>query len=194
MIEKICLQAPPNTLFDGVTTNYMDNLTYQEFLLGILKKLNETIIQVNSNTEFIDNYSGQIQDLEKQIAEIKIEIENQYNEITSETDLKIANVTEQLQGLVYNATNEAKSYTNVEIAKLQQQIDNIILGQIEVYDPTSGTKTDLQTALNNIYDSSREFALTADEYDGLDLTATVYDLKLISAFDYDNNARKILMA
>ena len=65
---------------------------------------------------------------------------------------------------------------------------------IDVYDPTTGLLSPLQTVLYNIYGASRENALTATEYDGLELTASVYDGREITAFDYDNNGKEILMA
>ena len=72
-IEKFTITSPPNSLFQGISTNYHDNLTYVEYLLGVLKKMNEVIAQVNSNTSFIENYDGRINALEVEIAKLRSE-------------------------------------------------------------------------------------------------------------------------
>ena len=64
-ISQFTITSPPNTLFQGISTDYQDNLTYVEYLLGVLKKLNEVIVQTNSNTSFIEDYYGRIEAVEK---------------------------------------------------------------------------------------------------------------------------------
>ena len=62
-IDKVTIQSPPNTLFSGITTDFKNNLTYAEFLLGILKKLNEMIDQVNANAEFIEKNLSELRQM-----------------------------------------------------------------------------------------------------------------------------------
>lgn len=192
-IYPLSLTTPPSRFFQGLSSDYTNNITYTEFLLGIMKKINEIIVDVNKANEFIADYSGKIEQLEIELAEIKNEIAEQYDTITAETDAKLTALLEQVQLLIYACLNEAKAYTNVQINRLQDQIDDIVIGQISVYDPTTGAYVGLQTALNNIYDSTRENAITATDYDALELTATSYDGYEITAFEYDNNGKEILM-
>ena len=56
-IEEITIATPPSRLFQGISTNYLDNMTYAEFLLGILKKMNEIIAVTNTQQEFIDEFN-----------------------------------------------------------------------------------------------------------------------------------------
>lgn len=204
-IETMALTSPPNTLFQGVSTNYLDNLTYVEYLLGILKKMNEVIEQVNSNTSFIENYDGRINALEIEIANLRGEIEqfetdvqNQFNELESELnqtiDQRLIAIRNELNALLLAYRNESRAYTDVRIAEIQEEIDNILIGQIVVHDPTTGFDSPLQTVINNIYDSTRTDAITATEYDGLQLTATTYDGYEITAFNYDQFAKSILIS
>ena len=186
-IKKLVLTTPPSRFFQGISTDYSDNITYAEFLLGLMKKINEIVVDVNKADAFIDEYSGKIEEIEAIIGELRTEILTQYEVISRETDEKIAIAS-------VNTLSEAKAYTNVRAGELQNQIDNIVLGEINVYDPTTGAYVPLQTALNNIYDATRENALTATEYDALELTATTYDGYQITAFDYDNNGKAILTA
>ena len=62
-----------------------------------------------------------------------------------------------------------------------------------MYDPTTGVLSPLQTVLDNLYGSTREDALTATEYDALDLTATAYDAYDLTAFDYDKYGKTLLV-
>lgn len=193
-IDLLKIQSPPNTLFQGISTDFRDNLTYAEFLLGILKKMNETIVKVNENSAFIDNYTGKIEEVEAEIKEIWKYFDTQKSEIDAETDAKIEALHTQIDNEIYVVRQYLIAYVDTNVANLDQRITNITLGAIEVYDPTTGIKTPLQTALDNIYGAGRENAITATEYDALELTATVYDALEISAFDYDNNAKEILIS
>lgn len=204
-IELMTIASPPNTLFQGISTNYLNNLTYTEYLLGILKKMNELIIQVNSNTQFIENYDGRINQLELEMIAIRKEIqdfENQVNEEFADLQTQLINTINQrliairteLIEMLNLVSQQSKAYTDLQIQQVRAEIEQILLGQIEVHDPTTGLVSDLQTVLNNIYDSTREEALTATEYDGLELTATAYDGYEITAFNYDQYGKTILTA
>lgn len=204
-IEEMTITSPPNTLFQGISTNYLDNLTYVEYLLGILKKMNEVIEQTNSNTSFIENYDGRINALEAEIAELRTEIEQfeasieiefdlLADDLNAEIDQRLTALRQELLGLIAIYRAESKAYTDTKFEELQQEIDNILIGEIILHDPTTGLDLPLQTVINNIYDSSRSDAITASEYDGLQLTATTYDNYEITAFNYDQFAKSILMA
>lgn len=204
-IEKFTITSPPNTLFQGISTDYHDNLTYVEYLLGVLKKLNEVIEQTNSNTKFIEDYDGRIDALERAFVEVREEIvafENQVNENFEELEQElIANINTQitairqeLLGLISVYRAEARAYTDTRIAQVEAEIDQILIGQITLRDPTTGLISPLQTVIDNLYDTTREEALSATEYDGLELTATAYDAYEITAFNYDYYGKTILTA
>lgn len=192
-IQKITIQSPPNTLFQGISTDYKDNLTYAEFLLGILKKMNETIVKVNENSAFIDNYTGKIEEVEAEIVKIWAYFDTQKDQIDAETDAKLQALHAEISTELYVVRQNLIAYIDSQIATLNQKIEDITLGAIEVYDPTTGIIVPLQTALDNIYGATRENALTATEYDALELTATAYDAYDLTAFDYDNNAKELLI-
>lgn len=193
-IDKVSIQSPPNTLFSGITTDFKDNLTYAEFLLGVLKKLNEMIDQVNNNTAFVDKYTGKIEEIEAEIAKIWANFEALHSEIDAETNAKIEALRQEISNEIYNVRTAIIAYVDLNVSQLDQKIEDVILGDIDVYDPTTGILSPLQTVLDNIYGVSRTNAITATEYDALELTATAYDALELSAFDYDNNGKEILMA
>lgn len=192
-IEKLRIQSPPNTLFQGISTDFRDNLTYAEFLLGILKKMNETIVKVNENSAFIENYTGKIEEVEAEIAKIWAYFDTQKATIDAETDAKLANLHTEIDNEIYTVRQYLIAYVDTQVASINQRIEEITLGNIEVYDPTTGILVPIQTALDNIYGAGRENAITATEYDALELTATAYDAYELTAFDYDNNAKELLI-
>lgn len=62
-----------------------------------------------------------------------------------------------------------------------------------IIDPSDGKLEDVQTVINHIWDFLNTNALTAEEYDGLDLTAQEYDDKLLTAKQYDQTGKLLLM-
>lgn len=192
-MTKITQIPIPNTsIFEPVTSVYENNLTYVEFLLGILKKLNETVAQVNKNSEFIEDYDGRIETVEKEIAQLRVDLEEGIARQDAEIEARFTQIESTLRTMVSVALDESKAYSDTLYRILDSKIDQVAVGQINVYDPTTGEISPLQDVLNNLAGSTKN-ALTASEYDALALTATVYDDKDITAFNYDYNGKAILM-
>lgn len=192
-IKKIDITAPPNSLFQGISTNYQDNVTYAEFLLGVLKKLNDMIDTVNEHSEFIDNYQGQIEEMQRELAEFRQEWKQFQIDINQSIAQQMASFKAEVYGELTAQLAQIRSYIDVQDNALKDYIDNVALGQIYVYNPATGERQDLQTVINSLFDVSRENALTATEYDALELTATYYDGQDISAYDYDTAGKTLLV-
>lgn len=186
-------RIPPISFFEPISVDPNDMMTDVEFLLGILKKLNETIKQVNSNTEFIDKYSGRIEELEAEMTALRIEMEEYEDNVNAEITARFNELKGELQAMIQVAITQANAYTDARASQLETQIQNISVGAITVYDPTTGILSPLQIVLDNMYGSTRDDALTATEYDALDLTATAYDAYDLSAFDYDKYGKTLLV-
>ena len=192
-IKKIDITAPPNSLCQGISTNYQDNLTYAEFLLGVLKKLNETIVVVNSQQELIEGLPEQIQAMQAELAEFRAEW-NQYQiDLNASVAQQIADFETAIRSEIAVQLAQIRAYIDVQDEALRNYIDNVALGQIYVYNPATGERDNLQDVINSLFDVSRENAITATEYDGLELTATYYDGLDISAYDYDTAGKTLLM-
>lgn len=185
---------PPIGFFQPISTDPKDMMTDVEYLLGILKKLNEVIVQVNSNTTFIEEYTGKIEELEAAMAELKSEMTEFEEQITADINARFIAIRTELQSMIATALVQANAYTDATAANLREEIRQIALGQIMVYDPTSGILNNLQDTLDNMYGATREEAITASEYDALELTATNYDDREITAFNYDRYGKTLLMA
>lgn len=186
-------KVPPIGFFEPISVDPKDMMTDVEFLLGVLKKLNEVIAQTNKNTEFIDEYTGKIEEIEAEIVALRTEFEEFKTDVNNSIALQFAEIKLELQSMIATALTQANAYTDAIASQLRNEIEQISIGQIQVYDPTTGLLSPLQTVLDNIYGANRD-ALTATEYDTLQLTATVYDGYQITAFDYDMHGKSILEA
>lgn len=195
-MAKIPLQPfpkiPPIGFFEPISVDPKDMMTDVEFLLGVLKKLNEVIAQTNKNTEFIDEYSGKIEEIEAEIVALRSEMNQFEQDVNNSIALQFAQIKVELQAAIVTALQQANAYTDVIAAQLRDEIQAVSVGDITVYDPTTGIVSPLQTVIDNLYGAGRDNALTATEYDALELTATTYDGYEISAFDYDKNGKTIL--
>lgn len=186
-------KIPPIGFFEPISVDPKDMMTDVEFLLGVLKKLNEVIAQTNSNTEFINNYSGRIEEIEAEISRLRNEMTEFETEIRSTIALQFAEIKVELQSMIATTLTEANAYTDSVAANLENEIQNISLGQISLFDPTTGIVSPLQTVIDNLYNSGRDNALTATEYDTLELTATDYDAYQLTAYMYDQNGKTLLV-
>lgn len=192
-IKTIDITAPPNSLFQGISTNYQDNLTYAEFLLGVLKKLNETIEIVNSQQDLIEGLPEQIEAMQAELTEFKEEWSQYKIDLNASITQQLADFKTAVEGEFAGQFAQIRAYIDVQDNALKDYIDNVALGQIQVYNPATGELQDLQTVINSLFDAGRENAITASEYDGLELTATYYDGQEISAYDYDTAGKTLLV-
>ena len=190
--------VPPIGFFEPISVDPKDMMTDVEYLLGILKKLNEVIAQTNKNSEFIDEYTGKIEEIEAEIALLRKEMTDFKSDVNTNIAAQFAQIRLELQAMIVTAQQQANAYTDLVAQGLEREIQNIAIGQIMVYDPTTGTTENLQTVIDNLYNASREDALTATEYDTLDdgdpLTATVYDGYMLTAVQYDREGKSYLMS
>lgn len=186
-------KIPPIGFFDPISVDPKDMMTDVEFLLGVLKKLNEIIAQTNKNTQFIEQYSGKIEEIEQQITELYSAFDSFKTDVNNSIALQFAEIKIELQSAIATTLTQANSYTDAIASSLRREIEEISLGQISVYDPTTGIISPLQVVIDNIYGSSRDNALTATEYDTLELTATSYDAYELTAFEYDKSGKTLLI-
>lgn len=185
-------KIPPIGFFEPISVDPKDMMTDVEYLLGILKKLNEVIAQTNKNTEFIDNYSGKIEEIEEEVAALRSEMTKFEGDINQEIQATFAQIRLEISSMIATALIQANAYTDSIAAQLEHEIQEISIGAISVFDPTTGIYSPLQIVINNLYNSGRDDALTATEYDDLELTATEYDAYDLTATEYDQHGKSLL--
>lgn len=190
-------KIPPIGFFEPISVDPKDMMTDVEFLLGVLKKLNEVIAQTNSNTEFINNYAGKIEEIEAEIIALRSEMTTFETQVENDIATRFAAIKLELQSMIATAIIQANAYTDSVAANLENEIQQISIGQISLFDPTTGIYSPLQVVVDNLYGASREDALTATEYDTLDdgdpLTATAYDAYELTAQMYDQKGKTLLV-
>lgn len=186
-------KIPPIGFFDPISVDPKDMMTDVEYLLGILKKLNSMIAQINANTKFIEEYSGKIEEIEAEILSLRTEMNEFEAEINQSITLQFAQIKLDLQSMINTTLIQANAYTDSVAARIEEEIEQISIGQISLFDPTTGFYSPLQIVVDNLYNASRNDALTASEYDGLELTATAYDAEELTARDYDQSGKTLLM-
>lgn len=159
--------------------------SYIKNIIGDVSTLTEKYstleTQFNELKEYVDTYLTDIDDVKQAIVLINEKIDSLFENVASNST-RIEEVNTNLTDLI-----------NLEVANLNQKIDNIQIGSIEVYDPTSGILSPLQTVINNLYNLTNVDGLTATEFDALDLTATAFDAYQITASDFDSKGKIILV-
>lgn len=169
-----------------------DSLSYLEMLCATLDKLNETIVQVNENTAVAERYETLLREIEEEVNRLEQEYLEFKESIENEIDERFAKLTGQLTVYIESQIAVLRYEIEQKYQELNKKIDDIIAGDIKIYDPTTGLLSPIQVVVNNIFDMNRQNAITAGEFDGLELTATEFDSYEITAFNFDVNAKEIL--
>lgn len=129
-------------------------------------------------------------EIARQLIELKAEITTEYK----------GYVTAQINALTTYIDNQdvhydqlAQGYANTALADAKEYVDSEVLDYTMMINPITGVYEDVRNVVNDIvsYFHTGD-ALTAGEYDALDLTAGAYDAYDITAYDYDFNGKTIL--
>lgn len=171
-----------------------DSLSYLEMLCATLDKLNETIEQVNKNTEVATRYEELLREIEAEVDRLEQDYIEFKESIEAEIDEKFIDIERVLRLYIESQIAVLRYEIQNKYDELNRKIDDIIAGDIKVYDPTTGLLSPIQIVINNLFDMNRTNAISASEYDALELTATTYDSYEITAYNYDVNGKAILEA
>lgn len=169
-----------------------ESLSYLEMLCGILSKLNETIIQVNKNTDVVENIDVNFTEIYNQIADLRQEFNQTVIDINKSVDEKLVNQYNQIVSLINDTSISLRGYVDSNINNVNERIDNIELGNIMAFDPTTGKYENINTVINNLYEILRTDAITVSEFDALELTTEEFDNKELTAYGFDINGKSLL--
>lgn len=202
-IKVCCVQKVIPLAFD-------ESLSYLEMLCGMLEKLNETITEVNHMSEIVDNIDINFDEINNKINLINEEliiINDNFSNLSNKVDVntnnidllntritnEISELDNTLRSLINTNYNTLKNYVDAQDFILNEKIDNIQIGAIDVYDPTTGLLSPLQDVINNLYQIGNKDGLTAGEFDTLELTASGFDAYNITAYEFDSQGKLILV-
>ena len=184
-----------------IPKSYKESLTYEEQILWLQKYLNDMLEWLTKLQEDFDNIDLNFEELQDQINLIKehiLIVDNQINDLdenkASKVELQAAinSLDSELKALIQTNYEVLKEYVDTQDEYLQYQIDHFDISHIKIYDPTTGLLEDIQTVVDNIYDQTRDEAITTSEFDALQLTATAFDAKEITAFNFDRYSKTLL--
>lgn len=123
-------------------------------------------------------YYEQMRALAKALKDTLEYVDNVIKNYEDSTDSKIA-----------KAVSECKSYAddivNTLYKSIERELDNVKLSGCYMTDPWTGQVVKISEVVNKIIATTNTGALTAGEYDALELTASAYDNKELTAYEYD---------
>lgn len=194
-----------------------DAITTYQFMCKIVQYLNEVIYNqkiVDENNQamlelieelkaYVDKYLEDLTGIKEEITTIEntlvdlghtvdqntIDIAN----LDTKLDIEIDRLKDYTDDLVQTNYNTLKNYVDYNDNLLDEKINNIQIGAISLYNPTTGTLDPLQTVINDLYELTNRDGLTATEFDALDLTATQFDAYDITAREFDSEGKIILV-
>lgn len=169
-----------------------DELTLYGMICKISEYLNEMREQVNKNTETAIEYEEYLREIQQKVEELEADYERFKIEIDEDIDNRFRELTYQLTTELNNQIAIIRYYVDTQYQELNQKIDDVIAGDIKIYDPTTGLLSPIQVVINNLFDMNRENAITCTEFDALELTATEFDAYELTAYEFDVNAKALL--
>ena len=204
----------------NLPTSFVDSMSYYEMLAWLCQYITDTIIpQININSEAInelevefDALRVEVQEAIKEIPQLRadfealvirfdetlVELQAQYDafkvEVEDEINTKIAQARTDIMMVVNSYFESLDDKIDEEVAIINDKFNTWAIANTIVFNTLQGTPTTLQIYLDDLAGLNRTDAITATEYDNLELTATEYDAEQISAHDYDYYAKNILMA
>lgn len=175
-----------------------------ELVAKIEAEFEKTMQEVADLKAEVEDFRTQINEAVKEgIDAAMIEYDAKIVVINQRIDATNERVT-SLETLVNDFAEIAKNYTDNKVtalselffaitSDLQAQIDALQWELPEVYNLVKGVKTDLVTCIYDIYDATRDHAMTALEYDTRGLTATEWDGLGLTALEYDTQSKERLI-
>lgn len=140
---------------------------------------------------------AELAQLQEDVAAAIAGFENQFNELET-------NIINEVDALKADVRREIAEFYNVMQANneyvftyVENRLDDFInslpeILTVMVYNPYRGEVTDIQTAINDLYEVAAIWGLTASQYDSLGLSASEYDALNLTAREYDTLGYKLL--
>lgn len=140
-----------------------------------------------------DDLTAQINDLRNDLEhdiDVRLNALDQLvNEMIQEVQQRMTLLTQQLFALIETSNQQNRAYIETRLNEFLEELPHYSADLIFVYNPVKGETDNLQNTINDLYDLARIQALTAREYDDLQLTAQEYDDLELTAYEFDNYGR-----
>ena len=143
------------------------------------------------------------------IDQVYTAINDQYSRITNEYHALYDSILITTESMIVDVRNEMYLIRNQLVdqinagdaatlsyvrSELQTFIENLPdYENLIIYNPVRGEQTNVQTAINDLYNEFNTYALTASEYDALELTADEFDEIGLTAYEFDHYGQNHLL-
>ena len=179
-----------NELIDAMNSYAEDYKSYTDEQIALLKKYVDS--QITEVYAYADKINIDLTNLIGITAEnLKADYISKINQLNSSLNARITQEVFTINNRITSEVITLNTRISLEVQNLKDYIDSQLI-DIKVIDPTTGLISDLQTTLNNIVNLMKGGALTAEQYDALNLTAQTYDNKKLTAYQYDFNGKSLL--
>lgn len=172
---------------------YDDSLSYYETLCKFLKKLNEVIGLYNNIQENFEGY------VDEEISKLKVYVDSEnvrqdeeFNEKIELVYQEIQNQVDRLFTYINNGDLILKNYIDKAILDLKEWVEDAVIGNIIIYDPTTGYNNPLDVVMTHIYDALRYWGISCYQFDGSENTCNQLDGYHYTALEFDTNSLQIL--
>lgn len=160
----------------------------RELIAELQQQIDDINARIDGANERITALTGRVNDDEVLIVALRSDLDNLAATLTN----ALQNITRRLDQIETDykkADADIYVFFLAKIAQIEEEIQHIVLADVTVIDPVTGTREDIQTALNDLYKVCTAWTLTAAEYDALQLTAAEYDALQLTAFEFDYLAK-----
>lgn len=120
-----------------------------------------------------------------------------YNQLKTEVQSEIDSMKVEINNLLTYLYDQIASINQNVIGYVNDRLDEFIAHlpdyeNLIVNNPVTGTQTNVQQAINDLYLMFLVYGITAEQYDSLQLTASEFDAKNLAAKEYDSLAYNLL--
>ena len=136
-------------------------------------------------------------EIEQELQAALVNFQNEFDALKSEVDsfiisskLELNELKAEIAKAEEAAVNISKNYVDARLNAFIQELPDY--ENLVVYNPIRTAYTNVQQAINDLYDHFRVFGLTASQYDSLALTASQYDAFELTAYEYDAYGYRLL--
>lgn len=179
-----------NELIDAMNSYAEDYKSYTDEQIALLKKYVDS--QITEVYAYADKININLTNLIGITADnLKADYISRINQLNSSLNARITQEVFTINNRITSEVITLNTRISLEVQNLKDYIDSQLI-DIKVIDPTTGLISALQTTLNNIVNLMKGDALTAQQYDALNLTAQTYDNKKLTAYQYDFNGKSLL--
>lgn len=188
MVNKLKIKCTP-----VLPLVYDDALSYYETLCKFLKKLNEIIeLYNNIRDDFTDIVDKKFDELKDYVDDENQKQDKEFNEkiqqVYADIEIKIKEIYEYVD---YGDTILA-NWLREQLRELKDWVEDAVLGQIVIYDPTTGYDNELGVVISHIYDALRYWGITCYQFDMANNTAQYLDGVNFTVNEFDTKSLEIL--